>query len=159
MEKLREAQLSNPRFKEPELGAQNPIIRDNRAFDIVDGDKKTLDYLDYSSTITKGTLAANGSIRLKPNCNQEFKHDYGAFAPEHDYMANIPRYPLSQEEYTKDDDLDNEWSNIFLKQNEGEYDIPKDDDPYPEDNITDTGEDNFFKYKPNPELVMTAYAS
>ena len=108
MEKLYRAQLRPSRFREEQVAAQNPIELDNKAFSIENGDMKSLDYLDYTSTMTKGALAACGSIKLHPINNYNFNRDYGAYSPweRKKEIADI-----------KDDEseeIENSWDNIFL---------------------------------------------
>ncbi len=117
MERLYRAQMVPRRFRQRETEAQNPIILDNRSFDLEDGDEKMLDYLNYSGTIAKGNLAANGVIKLCPNCTNEFKQDYGAIAvPIH----REPPEKIPIEDEDDYDDIENEWDNIFLNR-QAEY--------------------------------------
>jgi len=119
MEKLFRAKIPLREIKARTIGTENPIELDNRAFDIKDGNKKSLDYLDYSSTITKGTLAANGIIKLCPASEGEFMKHYGTIAPpiERFYKdeEDIPKEPCDEEE------IENEWDNIFLARDKIEY--------------------------------------
>jgi len=114
MEKLYRAQIPLRGINEPYSNAvDNPIEHDNKAFDIVDGNNKMLDYLDYSGTITKGTLAANGIIKLCPNSFDKYKKDFGAIA-----TPKIQKPIEYVQEYTDEEDEDtfeNEWDNVFLK--------------------------------------------
>ena len=112
MEKLYRAQFSRPNLKEPEIAVRNPIERDNRAFDIENGSKKTLDYLDNASTIIKGALAASGSIKLCPKCGYDFKRDYGAYSP---YERKNEAIEIKDK--AQCDEIENSWDNIFLNRN------------------------------------------
>jgi len=99
--------ITGSKIQEQTSPAQNPIQHDNRAFNIENGDMKTLDYLDYSGTLAKGALAANGSIKLCPKCNYPYKKDYGAYSP-------YERNNISKE--VQDDDIYepiNPWNDIF----------------------------------------------
>ena len=89
--------------------ADDPIELDNKAFDIKDGAGKSLGYLDYYSTLAKGDLAARGVIKLCPACKGKFIEHYGATAPPFKKAEIPPDLPSEN-----DDDIDNEWNNIFL---------------------------------------------
>ena len=125
MEKLQKLRFGKPTFKGEEPGADNPIIRDNRAFDIVEGDKKTLDYLDYSGMLTKSNLAACGKIKLYP---------YGSGAMANPIGIKEPCKIADKDD--KEEDFENEWDNIFLK---------KENSPDIEDN--ENSSENFFTYQ------------
>ena len=88
------------------------IEHDNKAFDITDSTRKSLDYLDYHGTLAKGALAAQGVIKICPSCKGKFNEHYGASVPicAHSINKNI-------EQNLQNDDLENEWDNIFLKRN------------------------------------------
>ena len=106
MEKLYHAKLHGADTGSVARAMQNPIELDNKAFDIPDGDSKMLDYLDYSSTMTKGALAACGSIKLHPKSEYKYDRDYGAYSP----------YEREKTIKSEDDDgYINSWDNIFLK--------------------------------------------
>ena len=110
MENLYRTRLVAPAPKEREIAVQNPIELDNKAFNIENGDMKTLDYLDYSSTLAKGALAACGSIKLSPKSAQMYSKDYGAYSPHE-------RRALANEDNEDCDEFSNSWDNIFLEQN------------------------------------------
>ncbi|MBQ8476153.1 hypothetical protein IJ531_03725 [bacterium] len=135
---MQHTQWANPDLKKQEPQAQEPIVLDNRAFDIIDGDKKSLDYLDYSGTIAKGTLAASGVIKLCPECAAQFKHS--------DYMTPPIKRQLPPVELL-DEPIENEWDNIFALSDEGRNDI----EATPE-------EENFFRHKPPIDYMAEAYA-
>ena len=105
MEKLQKLRFGKSAFKAEEPGADNPIIRDNRAFDIVDGDKKSLDYLNYSGMLTKSNLAACGKIKLYPYGSGAMANPIGIKEPE----------KITDKDY-KEEDFENEWDNIFLRE-------------------------------------------
>ena len=109
MERLYHARMRGVDANGHTLPVQNPIELDNRAFNIPDGDKKMLDYLDYSSTMTKGALAAIGSIKLPHKSNYNYEHDYGAYSP---YEKKQLSKKLENEEFI------NSWDNIFLNNDE-----------------------------------------
>ncbi len=115
MEKMYRPQAM-PRLQFPPT-MENPIETDleldNKAFNIEDGGKKSLGYLDYCGTIAKGTLAAQGIIKLCPSCKGKFMEHYGASAPirsassaNQEYAPSIPREDAEE--------IENEWDNIFL---------------------------------------------
>ena len=108
MENLYRAHLEGPKIKERASAVQNPIILDNRAFDIENGDTKSLDYLDYYGTIAKSSLAAEGIIKLCP-MKDNFKYGYGAIA--HPVIKTSP----PEVEEAQEEEFGNEWDNIFLK--------------------------------------------
>ena len=113
MEKLFRTKYVNMRPKELDKEAvYEPIKLDNKSFNIPDGSEKMLDYLNYAGTITKGSLAADGIIKLYPNSYDIYKRDYGAVA--NPIKHNIQTTAPSQED---NDNLDNEWSNIFINHN------------------------------------------
>ena len=94
---------------------ENPIETelelDNKAFNIEDGGRKSLGYLDYCGTIAKGTLAAQGAIKLCPSCKGKFMEHYGASAPIRSInQENTPPIPHEDTE----EKIENEWDNIFL---------------------------------------------
>ena len=111
MEKLYHTKIPKRDLKERKVSIQNPIEQGSRTFNITDGDKKSLDYLDCASNITKATLAANGVIKLCPKCNGLHGNHYGAIA--------APLYAQSKSENTikeeDNEDFKNEWDNIFLR--------------------------------------------
>ena len=102
MEKLYRAQLEKPKLRKSEVAAQNPIEYDNKPAGIENGDMKSLDYLNYSGTIVKGTLGAKGEVKLRP-CN------YGTYSPyerENEIIEPIDKEP--------EEEFENTWDNIFL---------------------------------------------
>ena len=110
MEKLYRAQMPRHELKQRQINVDNPIELDNKAFDIKDGDKKSLDYLDYYGTIRKGALAAQGAIKLCPSCKGQFAEHYGVSAPINKSCDEIAQDELPEYE----EDIENEWDNIFL---------------------------------------------
>lgn len=111
MDKLYRAQLVPRSFKGREAEVQEPLVLDNRSFNLEDGDSKMLDYLNYSGTIAKGSLAADGVIKLCPVCEKEFRRDYGAIA--NPIKKERPeKIPIETEENCGE--FENEWDNIFL---------------------------------------------
>lgn len=115
MDKLYRARIVPRGANERGIEVQdNPVVLDNRSFDLKDGDEKMLDYLNYSGTVTKGSLAARGVIKLCPVCEKEFRRDYGAIANPIKKEGLI-KIPPEVEEV--DDDIQNEWDNIFLGRN------------------------------------------
>ncbi len=101
---------------EREFAVQNPIELDNKSLHLIDGDKKTLDYLDNSSTMIKGALAANGSIKLCPKRDYKYERDYGAYSP----YERLKTIDLPSVDDENDEEFDNSWDNIFLRQSNDE---------------------------------------
>ncbi len=105
MEKLYRARIQRRGFNERQQGAQNPIELDNKSYDLIDGDKKSLDYLDYYGTLTKGALAAEGIIKICP-CSKGDNIDH--------YGASVPTIKQAQNQEEPEEEFKNEWDNIFL---------------------------------------------
>ena len=127
MEKLYRAQIPRHRLSEQKTPVDNPIELDNKFFNIEDGSRKSLDYLDYYGTLAKGTLAAEGAIKLCPACKGKYIEHYGVSIPYNER----PEKSIVIDTAPEDDDYQNEWDNIFLN---------KENDFY-----TDSGPDDTFK--------------
>jgi hypothetical protein len=121
--------FKNP-FEEEEI-----VELDNRDLKIDNGDKKTLDYLEYYSRITQGSLAAIKAIKL---CRNKFGECTPVANPIRQSIVNEADIADIEEE---DDDFINEWQNIFALNNQ-QTDCSQNDDE-----IQKTDNYNIFSYK------------
>ena len=103
--------LPRENLREETGPADNPIIRDNKSFDLPDGNEKSLDYIGYMGMLNKGNLAAHGVIKLYP-------YGTGVLAvPSSSVKFEDSPSEGAYKEIPEEDDMnfENEWDNIFLK--------------------------------------------
>lgn len=119
MERLYRPHTIRSKLLQQNPAIENPIELDNKAFDIKDGAKKSLSYLDYQGTLAKGTLAAEGIIKLCPSCKGKFIDHYGASAPP---ISKKVQECETIDDNDEEEQVENEWDNIFLNR-ENNYEI------------------------------------
>ena len=117
MERLYRTQILPQIVREQKEEVQNPIELDNRSFNLIDGDNKTLDYLDCTGNMVKGHLGAKGVIKLCPYCKKELNK---ATNPIKEEKNKAPiSYPELEE--TNENKYENDWDNIFLNRCSDDY--------------------------------------